>query len=174
MGFYCLSPASVDYARVPALAKKGLARYEVPVFRLGRLAVDRTTQGCGLGGQLLLSAGRRCILAAVEVGGVALLIDAKTSMNITRFNRVWTPPRPRFNGCDDTAGPHHPGQPLTAGSAPGGDGPPYSAFSPSRRITGTQRSLSRRISWPKASGVPPTMGALSRSKLWRTSGLAMA
>ncbi len=79
LGFYSLSPASVEYARVPALARKGLARYDVPVFRLGRLAVDRTMQGHGLGGQLLLSAGRRCIHAAVEVGGVALLIDAKNA-----------------------------------------------------------------------------------------------
>ena len=79
LGFYSLSPASVDYARVPALAKKGLARYDVPVFRLGRLAVDRTMQGHGLGGQMLSSAGRRCIHAAAEVGGVALLIDAKSA-----------------------------------------------------------------------------------------------
>jgi GNAT superfamily N-acetyltransferase len=49
----------------------------VPVFRLARLAVNRTVQGQGLGGQLLLAAGRRCLLAATEVGGVALLIDAK-------------------------------------------------------------------------------------------------
>lgn len=56
--------------------KKGLTRYDEPVFRLGRLAVDRTVQGQGLGGQLLLAAGRRCLLAAAEVGGVALLIDA--------------------------------------------------------------------------------------------------
>ena len=77
LGFYSLSPASIDYSRVPALVKQGLARYDVPVFRLGRLAVDRTMQGRGLGGQLLLSAGRRCIRAAIEVGGVALLIDAK-------------------------------------------------------------------------------------------------
>lgn len=77
LGFYSLSPASVDYARTPALVKKGLARYDVPVFRLGRLAVDRTIQGHGFGGQLLLAAGRRCIRAAAEVGGVALLIDAK-------------------------------------------------------------------------------------------------
>lgn len=77
LGFYSLSPASIDYARVPALARKGLARYDVPVFRLGRLAVDRTVQGHSLGGQLLLAAGRRCLLAAAEVGGVALLIDAK-------------------------------------------------------------------------------------------------
>jgi GNAT superfamily N-acetyltransferase len=77
LGFYSLSPASIDYARTPALVKKGLARYDVPVFRLGRLAVDRTIQGHGLGGQLLLAAGRRCVRAAAEVGGVALLIDAK-------------------------------------------------------------------------------------------------
>jgi hypothetical protein len=36
-------------------------------------------QGQGLGGQLLLSAGRRCLLASQEVGGVALLIDAKNT-----------------------------------------------------------------------------------------------
>lgn len=76
-GFYSLSPASIDYARTPKLVKQGLARYDVPVFRLARLAVDRTLQGQGLGGQLLLAAGRRCLLAAAEVGGVALLIDAK-------------------------------------------------------------------------------------------------
>lgn len=76
LGFYSLSPASIDYARTPALVKKGLARYDVPVFRLGRLAVDLPMQGHGLGGQLLLAAGRRCIHAAAEVGGVALLIDA--------------------------------------------------------------------------------------------------
>ncbi|MDP1647442.1 MAG: GNAT family N-acetyltransferase [Rubrivivax sp.] len=78
LGFYSLSPASIDYARTPMLAKKGLARYDVPVFRLGRLAVDLTLQGQGLGGQLLLAAGRRCIRAAAEVGGVALLINAKS------------------------------------------------------------------------------------------------
>lgn len=77
LGFYSLSPASIDHARTPALARRGLARYEVPVFRLGRLAVDRSLQGRGLGGELLLAAGRRCIHAAAEVGGVALLIDAK-------------------------------------------------------------------------------------------------
>ena len=77
LGFYTLSPASIDYARTPALAKKGLARYDVPVFRLGRLAVDRTVQGRGLGGALLLRAAERCIRVAREVGGVALLIDAK-------------------------------------------------------------------------------------------------
>jgi GNAT superfamily N-acetyltransferase len=77
LGFYSLSPASVEYARTPEIVRRGLARYDVPVFRLARLAVDRRVQGQGLGGQLLLAAGRRCLRAAAEVGGVALLIDAK-------------------------------------------------------------------------------------------------
>ena len=42
---------------------------------------DRASFDCGepahgLGGQLLMAAGRRCLLAAAEIGGVALLIDA--------------------------------------------------------------------------------------------------
>lgn len=77
IGFYTLSPASLEYARTPTLAKKGLGRYDVPVFRLGRIAVDTAVQGRGLGGALLLRAADRCIRVAQDVGGVALLIDAK-------------------------------------------------------------------------------------------------
>ena len=77
LGFYSLSPASIEYSRTSEIVRRGLARHDVPVFRLARLAVDRKVQGRGLGGQLLLAAGRRCLLAAAEVGGVALLIDAK-------------------------------------------------------------------------------------------------
>jgi GNAT superfamily N-acetyltransferase len=76
-GFYSLSPASVDYARTPEIVRRGLARHDVPGFRLARLAVERKFQGRGLGGQLLLAAGRRCIAASAEVGGVVLVIDAK-------------------------------------------------------------------------------------------------
>ena len=77
VGFYSLSPASVDDARTPEIVRHGLARYDVPGFRLARLAVDRRFQGQGIGGQLLLAACRRCLLAAAKVGGVVLVIDAK-------------------------------------------------------------------------------------------------
>jgi GNAT superfamily N-acetyltransferase len=77
LGFCTLSPASIEYSRTPRIVKKGLARYDVPVFRLGRLAIDKNVQGRGLGGALLLRAADRCIRVANEVGGVALLIDAK-------------------------------------------------------------------------------------------------
>jgi GNAT superfamily N-acetyltransferase len=77
LGFYSLSAAAVEYARMPEITRRGLARHDVPCFRLARLAVDRRVQKQGLGGQLLLAAGRRCLRASTEVGGVALLIDAK-------------------------------------------------------------------------------------------------
>jgi GNAT superfamily N-acetyltransferase len=77
LGFYTLSPAWIEYGRTPGLSRKGLARH-VPVFRLGRLAVDQTVQGRGLGGALLLRAALRCIRVATEVGGVGLLIDPKS------------------------------------------------------------------------------------------------
>jgi GNAT superfamily N-acetyltransferase len=77
LGFYSLCPACLKYGRTPEIVRKGLARHDVPVFRLARLAVNLPVQGQGLGGQLILAAGRRCVLAATEIGGVALLIDAK-------------------------------------------------------------------------------------------------
>ena len=77
VGFYSLSPASVSYAKTPAMISRGLARHDVPGFRLARLAVDRKFQGQGIGGQLLLAAGRRCLSVAAEVGGLVLVIDAK-------------------------------------------------------------------------------------------------
>ena len=78
LGFYSLSPAAVAYARTPEILRRGLARHDVPGFRLGRLAVDQRVQGQGLGAHLLLAAGKRCLRAATEVGGVALVIDAKS------------------------------------------------------------------------------------------------
>jgi GNAT superfamily N-acetyltransferase len=77
LGFYSLSPASVEYARTPDIVERGLGRYDVPGFRLARLAVAKPFKGQGLGGQLLLAAGRRCLRAAAEVGGAVLVIDAK-------------------------------------------------------------------------------------------------
>lgn len=68
LGFYSVSPASVAFSNTPDVVKGGLARHDGPVFRLGRLAVDKSMQGMGLGGQLLLSAGRRCLRVSLQVG----------------------------------------------------------------------------------------------------------
>ena len=77
IGFYTLSPAEAEFERVPERFRKGLGRYAVGGFRLARIAVVRSQQGKGLGGQLLMAAGLRCIRAAAEVGGTLMFIDAK-------------------------------------------------------------------------------------------------
>jgi GNAT superfamily N-acetyltransferase len=77
LGYYSISPGAITFAHVPANLTKRLARYDVPVFRLGCLATDVTVQGQGLGGDLLLAAGERALAVAAEVGGMALAIDAK-------------------------------------------------------------------------------------------------
>ncbi len=78
-GYYSLSPASVEYARSPDIVRRGLGRYDIGAYRLGRLAVCHTLHGQGFGGQLLLAAGRRCLRVAQEVGGTVMLIDAKNA-----------------------------------------------------------------------------------------------
>lgn len=77
LGFYSLAPASLQYAEAPQVVSRGLAKHDVPGFRLARLATDLRFQGHGLGGQLIAAAARRCVRAAAEVGGVMLVIDAK-------------------------------------------------------------------------------------------------
>jgi GNAT superfamily N-acetyltransferase len=77
LGFYSLAPASLTYADTPETVRRGLARHDIPGFRLARLAVDRRMQGKGLGGQLIGAAVRRCLRVAADVGGVMLIIDAK-------------------------------------------------------------------------------------------------
>ncbi len=87
LGFYSISPGAMEFARVPARFTKGLGRYEVPVYRLGRLAVRVDLHGRGLGGELLLAAGLRALTVSVEVGGVALAIDAKDERAAAWYER---------------------------------------------------------------------------------------
>lgn len=87
LGYYTLSPGAIEFAKVPTAITRRLGRYEVPVFRLARLAVSRACQGRGLGGELLLAAGRRALSVAAEVGGVALAIDAKSERAAEWYER---------------------------------------------------------------------------------------
>lgn len=87
VGYYTISPGAIEFSKVPAALSRGLGRYEVPIFRLGRLAVSLSVQGGGLGGELLLAAGKRALSVAVEIGGVALAIDAKNERAAAWYER---------------------------------------------------------------------------------------
>jgi len=92
LGYYSISPGAIEFARVPAKLTRKLGRYEVPVFRLGRLAVSLSVQGQGLGGDLLLAAGVRALAVAAEVGGLALAIDAKDANASSWYERFGAMP----------------------------------------------------------------------------------
>jgi GNAT superfamily N-acetyltransferase len=78
LGFYTLSPAEIDFSLAPERARPAAGgKHPIGCFRLGRLAVSKSLQGQGLGGELLIAAARRCIRVSTEVGGSLLLIDAK-------------------------------------------------------------------------------------------------
>lgn len=77
LGFYSLAPGALAYVDTPETVRRGLARHDVPGFRLVRIATDLRWQHQGLGGQFLAAAARRCLRASAEVGGVVLIIDAK-------------------------------------------------------------------------------------------------
>jgi hypothetical protein len=85
LGFYTITPSAVAHGDVPAPMTKGLARHEVSGFRLARIATDSRVGGQGLGGQLLASAALRCLRIAAEVGGVLLIIDAKSERAATWY-----------------------------------------------------------------------------------------
>ena len=78
LGCYTLSASLVNASELPdALAKK-LPRYpRLPVTLLGRLAVDQSMKGKGMGEFLLLDALRRSLEAAADIAAMAVLVDAK-------------------------------------------------------------------------------------------------
>lgn len=77
VGFYSLCAASVEFEQTPERIRKGLARHEVPLILLARLAVDVSCKGQGLGASLLQDAFFRFMKAQEVVGARALLAHAK-------------------------------------------------------------------------------------------------
>jgi GNAT superfamily N-acetyltransferase len=75
-GYYTLAAASVLLTDLSPEIQKKLPRYpSVPTVLMGRLAVDRTFRGQGLGGALLADALYRS--AHTGIGAYAMLVDAK-------------------------------------------------------------------------------------------------
>lgn len=69
VGYYALSTAMEERIALPkAKLRKGMPE-QIPLFLIGRLAVDETCRGMGLGTDLLADALRRC-LAASEIAGI--------------------------------------------------------------------------------------------------------
>lgn len=76
-GFYALAPVSVHRGEAGGRLDRN-APEQVPAVLLARLGVDGRYQRHGLGRALVADAAERARAAASQVGGRALLVDAKT------------------------------------------------------------------------------------------------
>ncbi|MEX2171853.1 MAG: GNAT family N-acetyltransferase [Pirellulales bacterium] len=84
LGYYSLSAGSVHWGYLPDEQRMRLPKYPVPVAHLGRLAVDKSTQGQGLGEFLLLDALARVARLTNEIGIQAVEVVA-ASENARQF-----------------------------------------------------------------------------------------
>lgn len=76
LGFYTLSSASIGLSNLSAEVAKKLPKYpDVPAIRLGRLAVDLSARGTGLGGKLIADAVIRSVNNVA--GWAVMVVDAK-------------------------------------------------------------------------------------------------
>ncbi|MDR0783427.1 MAG: GNAT family N-acetyltransferase [Propionibacteriaceae bacterium] len=76
IGYYCLSSYSVERLSIGGGYLARNAPPAVPAILLGRLAVDITWQGKGLGASLLHDAVNNAELVSRRIGSRALVVDA--------------------------------------------------------------------------------------------------
>ena len=78
LGYYTLSASVLTLTDLPEDLGRKLPRYpQLPVTLLGRLAVDESTRGQGLGEHLLLDALHRSLAHAHQIAAMAVVVDAK-------------------------------------------------------------------------------------------------
>lgn len=88
VGYYTLSASSVSFEHAPDELIKTLPRYPLPTALLGKLAVDESVQGQGLGAFLLIEALRRVVEISGQLAVVAVevhAIDVRAQAFYTRY-----------------------------------------------------------------------------------------
>lgn len=77
IGFHTISMGSIEFASFPDDKRSGLPKYPAPVAKIGRLAVDESSQGNGVGKFLLIDAFHRIHEASQCIAAFAIIVDAK-------------------------------------------------------------------------------------------------
>jgi GNAT superfamily N-acetyltransferase len=76
LAFTTVAPCQLDVEELPALARKKMPRYPLPLLRLARLAVDRAAQSERLGTQLLRFVCQLAGKMADDYGCAGIVVDA--------------------------------------------------------------------------------------------------
>jgi GNAT superfamily N-acetyltransferase len=87
-GYYCLSAAQVERENAPKRVSQGLAQHPIPVVLIGRFAVDRRSQGSGLGRYLIRDAFERVFETADLIGIRAVIVRAKDASAAAFYARL--------------------------------------------------------------------------------------
>lgn len=85
IGYYAISTTEVDHDEVSGSVRRNMPE-PIPGILLGRLAVDRSAHGLGVGAGLLQDAIGRAAAIATTVGARVLVVDA-LSDDAARFYR---------------------------------------------------------------------------------------
>lgn len=76
VGYYTLSSLSIELQDLPGNLSKKLSKHPIPAVLVGRLAVIKAAQGCGVGKMLLVDAIKRILAIREEIGVFAVVVDA--------------------------------------------------------------------------------------------------
>lgn len=95
MGFYTLSAGSIGFQSLGEQLRRKLPKYPIPAARLGRLAVDKSAQGQGLGHKLLAHAFTAVVELSGKIGITVMVVDAKDEKAATFYRRFG------FMSCQD-------------------------------------------------------------------------
>lgn len=76
LGFYTLASGAVAFENLPPAGSKKLPMHPVPTILIGRLAVDQSSQGIGLGRTLLMSAITKSLQLSLSLGVYAIEVHA--------------------------------------------------------------------------------------------------
>lgn len=74
VGYYALASGSVQRERLPSARLRSGMPNDVPVFLLGRLAVDKSAAGRGLGKSLMTDALNRALSVTSSIAAWAILV----------------------------------------------------------------------------------------------------
>lgn len=79
LGFYTLSALAIDLSSLPEELSRKLPRHPVPCALIGRLAIDQSVRGHGVGRMLLADAIKRILGASDMLAIHAVIVDAKNT-----------------------------------------------------------------------------------------------
>jgi ribosomal protein S18 acetylase RimI-like enzyme len=87
VGYYSLSALSVEHDQLPTSLSHKLPRYPIPCALIGRLAVDKPSQGMGIGRLMLADAIKRIQSIQHQIAIYALIVDALDDNAVQFYQR---------------------------------------------------------------------------------------